>query len=63
MMLGGLENGYYDGTGQWQRTKYCFADCGALCDCGPPLGVQYNVTFDKRYINTAGYVTGPVKLP
>ncbi len=40
-------NGYYDDTGHWQRTKFCFVSCGARCTCGPPGGVYYNPLYDK----------------
>lgn len=41
--------GYYDDTGHWQRTKFCFVYCGARCNCGPPHpGGYYNPAFDKR---------------
>lgn len=32
-------DGYYDDKGNWQRTKFCFVDCGGRCTCKPPLGV------------------------
>lgn len=31
-------DGYYDDAGHWQRTKFCFVDCGDRCTCKPPLG-------------------------
>lgn len=48
MMLIGF-NGYYDDTGHWQRTKFCFMYCGdGRCDCGPPNGEWYSPAQDKR---------------
>jgi len=32
-------DGHYDEKGTWQRTKFCFVDCGARCTCSPPGGV------------------------
>lgn len=29
-------DGYYDENGVWQRTKFCFVDCGERCTCKPP---------------------------
>lgn len=34
-----LRDGYYDERGVWQRTKFCFADCGERCTCKPPWGI------------------------
>lgn len=31
--------GYYNETGMWIQTKYCFTSCGDACDCQPPNGV------------------------
>jgi len=31
-------NGYYDKTGRWQRLRFCFSDCGELCNCKPLNG-------------------------
>lgn len=41
-------DGYYDDTGQWQRTKFCFTSCGARCTCLPPNGQSYSAAHDKR---------------
>jgi hypothetical protein len=41
-------NGYYDETGHWQRTKFCFVSCGDHCDCGPPMGMYYNPAYDRN---------------
>ena len=30
--------GYYDESGHWQRTKFCFVHCGESCTCMPPFG-------------------------
>lgn len=35
----GCLGGYYDASGVWQRTKFCFVDCGDRCTCQPPNGV------------------------
>ena len=29
-------DGYYDDDGSWQRTKFCFVDCGENCTCREP---------------------------
>jgi hypothetical protein len=39
--------GYYDDTGHWVRTKYCFVFCGLSCNCMPPLGLEYVPSLDK----------------
>lgn len=44
----GLGDGYYDDEGQWQRNKFCFVDCGEACTCGPPGGLYYSPSHDKR---------------
>ncbi len=41
-------NGFYDNSGRWQRTKFCFVSCGQRCDCGPPCGLSYSAEHDKR---------------
>ena len=42
-------DGYYDDTGHWKRTKFCFAYCGAArCTCRPPAELFYNPAYDKR---------------
>lgn len=46
-LLPQLQNGYYDDTGNWQRTKFCFVQC-QHCTCGPPGGLYYNTAHDKR---------------
>ena len=47
-MLFGLGlDGYYDETGRWQRTKFCFMAC-VRCTCGPPGGMYYSAAHDKR---------------
>ena len=43
-----IRDGYYDGSGWWQRTKYCFISCGEACTCSPPLGQYYSPAHDKR---------------
>lgn len=40
-------NGYYDDTGHWQRTKFCFVAC-VYCTCTPPGLLYYSVAHDKR---------------
>jgi hypothetical protein len=41
-------NGSYDKHGCWHRNKFCFVYCGPeRCDCGPPMGMQYNPAFDE----------------
>ena len=30
-------DGYYDDDGLWQRTKFCFVDCGENCTCKEPM--------------------------
>lgn len=42
-------DGYYDDTGHWQRTKFCFMDCGERCTCKPPLGTYYSPAHDKTH--------------
>lgn len=41
-------DGYYDDNGEWQRTKFCFVDCGERCTCRPPGGMHYSETHDTR---------------
>jgi hypothetical protein len=48
MSLIGHFNGYYDETGNWQRTKFCFMDCGHNCNCRPPGMLYYSAAHDKR---------------
>jgi hypothetical protein len=43
-----LGDGYYDDTGNWQRTKFCFVDCGTRCTCRAPGNLFYSVAHDKR---------------
>ena len=43
MSLFHYADGYYDETGSWQVTKYCFAYCEERCTCEPPSGV-YQLT-------------------
>jgi hypothetical protein len=43
-----LGDGDYDDTGNWQRTKFCFVDCGQRCTCGPPGNLFYSAAHDKR---------------
>lgn len=43
-------DGYYDDTGNWQRTKFCFIDCGERCTCMPPAGQHYSEAHDKSLI-------------
>ncbi len=38
MSLFDHRDGYYDEHGTWQRTKFCFVDCGDRCTCKPPNG-------------------------
>lgn len=45
-------NGYYDETGHWQRTKFCFVAC-THCDCGPPGGLYYSAAHDQLRNQTA----------
>lgn len=54
----GFRNGYYDDKGDWQRTKFCFTDCGANCNCGPPLGQWYSAAHDKRTGADRGSASG-----
>ncbi len=44
-----FRNGYYDDSGIWRRTKFCFRSCGDRCDCGPPYG-YYNKDHDKSKV-------------
>lgn len=30
-------DGYCDKNGVWQRTKFCFVDCGDRCTCREPF--------------------------
>ena len=62
MTLFDTRNGYYDHDGQWQRTKYCFTDCGSRCDCGPPFGQHYNIATDTRLQRAAAHVSGPIRV-
>lgn len=41
MSLIGKRDGYYDERGIWQRTKFCFVDCGERCTCKPPFGALF----------------------
>ena len=34
-------DGYYDANGDWQRSKFCFVDCGSNCTCKPPNGIYH----------------------
>lgn len=43
-----LPNGMYDENGNWQSSKKCFVHCGDRCDCGPPMGIYYDRSKDKR---------------
>lgn len=43
-----MSGGHYDDNGEWQRTKFCFVDCGDQCDCVPPFGQYYSALHDKR---------------
>lgn len=38
-MMPRQRDGFYDDQGNWQRTKFCFVDCGDRCTCKPPLGI------------------------
>lgn len=41
-------DGYYDESGYWKRTKFCFKYCGAdRCTCQPPNKAYYNPSFNK----------------
>jgi hypothetical protein len=40
-------HGYYDDTGNWQYTKFCFVQC-QHCDCQPPGMLFYSAAHDKR---------------
>jgi hypothetical protein len=51
-------DGYYDDRGRWQRTKFCFMDCGKNCTCGPPLGRYYSEAHDKRKEQPASIANG-----
>lgn len=42
-----LGDGYYDDTGNWQRTKFCFVQC-QHCTCQAPGGLFYSAAHDKR---------------
>lgn len=42
-----LGDGYYDDSGNWQRTKFCFVQC-QHCTCGPPGNLYYSAAHDKR---------------
>jgi hypothetical protein len=42
-----LGDGYYDDTGNWQCTKFCFVQC-QHCMCQPPGLLYYSVAHDKR---------------
>jgi hypothetical protein len=44
--FGRSADGYYDETGHWQRTKFCFVSCGDRCTCRPPMG-YYSEAHDK----------------
>lgn len=46
--FGHVTNGYYDDTGHWQRTKFCFVSCGDRCTCSAPMGQYYSEAHDKR---------------
>jgi len=50
MNIGINLNGYYDEEGNWQRTKFCFVDCGENCTCQPPMGLHYSRAHDKRQV-------------
>jgi hypothetical protein len=40
-----FNDGYYDESGSWRRTKFCFVYCGDSCTCGPPFEI-YQLTGD-----------------
>lgn len=42
-----LDDGYYDESGFWQRTKFCFIQCQD-CTCQPPDGMFYNEAHDRK---------------
>jgi hypothetical protein len=41
-------DGYYDEDGHWQRTKFCFTDCGENCTCSPPSGAFFKPPEETR---------------
>lgn len=45
--IGEHRDGYYDDSGHWQRTKFCFVACATGCTCGPPMGRWYAAEHDK----------------
>lgn len=53
-----IAHGHYDDTGHWQRTKYCFVDCGSRCNCRPPSGLWYDPAHDKNKRQSGGYSEG-----
>lgn len=55
-------SGYYDERGRWQRTKLCFVNCGALCDCGPPMGVWQRAPDVMRAPSIAEMMKWPIDL-
>lgn len=57
MSFGIFPGGYYDEQGEWQRSKFCFVDCGDRCICRPPGGLWYDAGRDKRITDQASSST------
>lgn len=47
-LISRFPDGGYDANGHWQRTKFCFFDCGDRCTCMPPMGVFQLPILDER---------------